>query len=391
MNNIMIKRDLTKEILRLSKVFPVVAVTGPRQSGKTTLCKSIFPDFNFFNLENSNTREEIAVSPVAFLEKHAEGGIIFDEAQRYPELFSFIQVVADARPDYRFVLTGSSNFMLMEKITQSLAGRVALFTLLPLSLNELRNDAGNEANTPTDTLLFKGGYPAVWAKSLTPFDVISNYYNTYIERDVRQIENLSNLSAFQKFIRLSAGRIGTEFNASSLAVEAGVSVPTVQKWLSILEASYVAFRLPPFYENIEKRLVKSPKIYFYDTAVVCYLLGIENEKQLETHPLRGAIFENYVVLEFLKNRYNAAKNHNLYFYRDKSQREVDLMQAVGHQYKAFEIKSATVFHSDFMKNLKFLKSLLQDKICSAQLIYDGTTELRDLEHGMFNFRNIPFE
>jgi predicted AAA+ superfamily ATPase len=384
----MIKRDLTKEILRLSEAFPVVAVTGPRQSGKTTLCKSIFPDFNFFNLENANIREEIAVSPVSFLKRHAKNGVIFDEAQRYPELFSFIQVVADEHPDYRFVLTGSSNFMLMEKITQSLAGRVALFTLLPLSLNELTNDA-NVADTPTDTLLLKGGYPAVWAKSLTPFDVISNYYDTYIERDVRQIENLSNLSTFQKFIRLSAGRIGTEFNASSLAVEAGISVPTVQKWLSILEASYVAFRLPPFYENIEKRLVKSAKIYFYDTAVVCYLLGIENEKHLETHPLRGAIFENYVILEFLKNRYNAAKNSNLYFYRDKSQREVDLLQAVGHQYKAFEIKSATVFHSDFMKNLKFLKSLLKDKIYSAQLIYDGTAEVPDLEYGMFNFRKIP--
>ena len=387
----MISRDLTSEILRLSEVFPVVAVTGPRQSGKTTLCKSIFPGFNFFNLENSSIREEIAASPVSFLEKHAKDGVIFDEAQRYPKLFSFIQVVADEYPDYRFVLTGSSNFMLMEKITQSLAGRVALFTLLPFSLDELTKDASVSTDIQTDTLLLKGGYPAVWTKSLTPLDVISNYYNTYIERDVRQIENLNNLSAFQKFIRLSAGRIGTEFNASSLAVEVGISVPTIQKWLSILEASYVAFRLPPFYENIEKRLVKSAKIYFYDTAVVCYLLGIENEKQLETHPLRGAIFENYVVLEFMKNRYNAAKNPNLYFYRDKSQREVDLLQAVGHQYKAFEIKSATVFHADFMKNLKFLKTLLQDKICSAQLIYDGATELPALEYGMFNFRKIPFE
>ena len=385
----MINRDLKKEILRLSEMFPVVAVTGPRQSGKTTLCKSIFPDFNFFNLENSIIREEIAVSPVSFLEKHAKDGVIFDEAQRYPELFSFIQVVADDHPDYRFVLTGSSNFMFMGKITQSLAGRVALFTLLPLSLNELTKDVN--ANLQTDTLLLKGGYPAIWAKSLAPFDLISNYHDTYIERDVRKIENMTDLSAFQKFLRLSAGRIGTEFQASSLAVEVGVSTPTIQKWLSVLEASYVAFRLPPFYENIEKRLVKSAKIYFYDTAVVCYLLGIENEKQLETHPLRGVIFENYVVLEFLKNRYNAAKKPNLYFYRDKSQREVDLMQAVGHQYKAFEIKSATVFHADFMKNLKFLKSLLNDKICSAQLIYDGTTEVPALEYGMFNFRNLPFE
>ena len=385
----MINRDLKKEILRLSEMFPVVAVTGPRQSGKTTLCKSIFPDFNFFNPENSIIREEIAVSPVSFLEKHAKDGVIFDEAQRYPELFSFIQVVADDHPDYRFVLTGSSNFMFMGKITQSLAGRVALFTLLPLSLNELTKDVN--ANLQTDTLLLKGGYPAIWAKSLAPFDLISNYHDTYIERDVRKIENMTDLSAFQKFLRLSAGRIGTEFQASSLAVEVGVSTPTIQKWLSVLEASYVAFRLPPFYENIEKRLVKSAKIYFYDTAVVCYLLGIENEKQLETHPLRGVIFENYVVLEFLKNRYNAAKKPNLYFYRDKSQREVDLMQAVGHQYKAFEIKSATVFHADFMKNLKFLKSLLNDKICSAQLIYDGTTEVPALEYGMFNFRNLPFE
>lgn len=380
----MIIRELQSEILRLSKYFRVVAVLGPRQSGKTTLCKYLFPEYNFFNLEDATMIREIAKSPLKFLEEYAPKGIIFDEAQKYPELFSHIKVVADEHPEYRFVISGSSNFLMIARITESLAGRVALTTLLPLSLSELKDFANNETNT----ILFNGGYPAIWGEGMPPGDVISNYYNTYIERDVRQISNLVNLSAFQTFIQLCAGRIGTEFNANALSNEVGVTVKTIHEWLSILEASYVVFRLPPFYKNIGKRLIKSPKIYFYDTATVCFLLGIENAEQLKTHPLRGSIFENYVVLEFLKKRFNAGKTNNLFFYRDKSQREVDIVQEFSYQFRAYEIKSSINFNADFFNNLNYLKNILGDNLLSTQLIFDGKTEINTPENGTVNFRNI---
>jgi predicted AAA+ superfamily ATPase len=380
----MIGRDLSGEIKRLSKLFKVVAVVGPRQSGKTTLCKNLFPDYSYFNLDLTSTIEEISHSPEIFLEKFAKKGIIIDEAQKYPDIFQHIKVIADEHPNYRFVITGSSNFLLLSKITESLAGRVAINTLLPLSLSELKEFA----NSNTNTLLFKGGYPAIWADGIPPHDIAKNYYNTYIERDVRQIVNIKNLSNFQKFIRLCAGRIGREFNASGLSNDTGVSVLTIQEWLSILEASFVVFRLLPFFNNIGKRLIKSPKIYFYDTAILCFLLGIENEKQLSTHPLRGEIFENFVVLEFLKKLYNEGKANNLFFYRDKSQKEVDIVQEFAHQYKAYEIKSAQTFNADFFSNLKYLKKLLGDSLISMQLIYDGKNELDSPENGMLNFRNL---
>ena len=380
----MINRKLNDEILRLAKYFKVVAVTGPRQSGKTTLCKMAFPDYAYFNLEKIRTIEEIERSPEDFLVQYGKNGVIFDEAQNYPYLFKAIKTVSDEHPDFRFVLTGSSNFLLLEKITESLAGRVALNTLLPLSLSEL----GEKATHDTDTLLFNGGFPAIWCDNMPQQDVVRNYYNTYIERDLRQIINLKNLSNFQKFIRLCAGRIGCEFNATSLSNEVGVSYMTIQEWLSILEASYVVFRLQPFYKNIGKRLIKTSKIYFYDTAIVCFLLGIENEEQLKTHPLRGAIFENYVVLEFLKGRFNAGKTNNLFFYRDKSQREIDIVQEFSYQYRAYEIKSATSFNADFFSNLNYLKNILGDELLSTQLIFDGKTEIDTPQNGTVNFRNI---
>ncbi len=382
----MINRALSGEIERLSKQFRVLAVVGPRQSGKTTLCKSLFPNYSYFCLDLISTVEEIANSPELFLEKFAKKGIIIDEVQKYPELFQYIKAVADKHPNYRFVITGSSNFLLLSKISESLAGRVAINTLLPLSLAELKNFAG----TDTNTLLFKGGYPAVWSENVLPQDLAKNYYNTYIERDVRQIVNVRNLSNFQKFIRLCAGRVGQEFNASSLSNDIGVSVLTIQEWVSILEASYVLFRLPPFFRNIGKRLVKSPKIYFCDTAVLCFLLGLEKAEQLSTHPLRGEIFENFVVLEFLKKRYNEGKTNNLFFYRDKSQREVDIVQEFAHQYKAYEIKSAQSFNADFFNNLKYLKKILGESLISTQVIYDGKNELDIPENGMINFRNFVY-
>ena len=374
-----IYRELYDEIKRLKSYFPVVVLTGPRQSGKTTLSKNLFPDYHYIDVTRVADREQIATAPEEFLKKYANG-LIIDEAQNYSELFPSIKIVADELPDSSFILTGSNNFSLMEKVTESLAGRAATLTLLPFSLKELGDE---KAKLPTETLIFNGGYPAVWANNTPSSDVSRQYYNTCI----RKLVKIRDLNKFQTFIRLCAGRIGTEFNAQSLSNEIGISVPTIQEWLSVLEASYVIFRLQPFFENIGKRLIKSPKIYFCDTGLVCFLLGIETPKQLTTHPLRGAIFENYVVLEFLKNRYNAGKPNNMFFYRDKSQREIDIVQQFGYQYRAYEIKSATTFHSDFFNNLKYLKNLLGDRLLSTKVIYDGSNELNIDENGTINFRN----
>lgn len=384
MNKLFIHRELKSEMLRLKEYYSVLVLIGPRQSGKTTLCKECFSGYHYVNLENIALREQIALAPVDFLKQFA-GGMILDEVQQYPDLFSYIQVVVDDLPDSRFVLTGSSNFSLMEKVTQSLAGRAATLSLLPLSITELEE----VAEISTDTLLLNGGYPAVWGKKIPVQDVARQYYNTYVERDVRQLLNVKDITKFQTFIRLCAGRIGTELNASALSNEVGVTVHTIQEWLSVLEASYIIFRLPPFYRNIGKRLVKAPKIYFCDTGLVCYLLGIETELQLSTHPLRGAIFENYCVLELLKNRYNKGKASNLYFYRDQSQREVDIVQEYGMDYHAYEIKSSRIFHKDFLKNLHYLKKLLGDNLTQTQVIYDGDLNINSKENGMINFRNLP--
>ena len=383
--NMIICREIQKEFERLLPHFSVFVVTGPRQSGKTTLCQHYFSEYTYFNMEDIHVREQIAVAPKHFLEQFAPKGIIIDEAQQYPELFSYIQVVADEHPDYRFVLTGSSNYALMHHISQSLAGRAALFTLLPLSLSELQDKRAAD----TDTLMLNGGFPAVWSKQTPAYDLCRNYYNTYIERDVRRLINVKDSSKFQTFLRLCAGRTGCEFNASALSNEIGISVPTINEWLSVLEASYVLFRLFPFFRNIGKRLIKTPKIYFYDTGMVCYLTGIENERQLALHPIRGAVFENLAVLEFLKKRFNTGKDANLYFYRDQSQREVDILQEFGNQYHAYEVKSAKVFNSVFLDNLKYIKAQIgNDSIVKTQVIYDGETDINSPENGMINIRNI---
>jgi predicted AAA+ superfamily ATPase len=386
MANLFIDRDLKEEIISQSRYFPVITITGPRQSGKTTLCKQMFPDYHYVNLEDIAKTEIIKQNPKAFLEIHSQG-LIVDDVQQYPDLFSYVQVVVDENPESHIVLIGSSNFALLQRVTQSLAGRTAVLTLLPLSLSEL----GKERLTAsTDTIMLNGGYPSVWAENIPVQTVSKNYYNTYTGRDLRQLINIKDLSKYQVFIRLCAGRTGTEFNASALSNEVGVSVPTIHEWLSTLEASYIVFRMPPFFRNVGKRLIKSPKIYFYDTGLLCFLLGIENENHLQTHPLRGAIFENMVVLEFLKNRFNAGKLSNLYFYRDKSQREIDIVQEFADTFKAYEIKSASAFHPDFMHNLNYLKDLLNEKLTSTQVIYDGEIELKSSKNGIVNFRNISF-
>ena len=382
-NNTYIDRVIQGELYRLNQLFPVVVVTGPRQSGKTTLCRNCFSGYHYANLEDITLREQILSAPRPFLKQYSDG-LIIDEAQNLPELFSFLQVVTDEEPGCKFILTGSSNFNLMEKVTQSLAGRAATLTLLPFSLKELETFSGTE----TDSLLLKGGFPSVWAKGIPVADVSRNYYNTYIERDVRKLLNIKNLTKFQTFIRLCAGRVGTELNASVLSNETGVSVHTISEWMSVLEASWIIFRLQPFSRNIGKRLIKTPKIYFCDTGLVCFLLGIRTEEQLTLHPLRGSIFENYVVLEVLKIKLNQGRQPDLLFYRDKSQIEVDLLIQEGDLFSAFEIKSAKSFHREFLKNLDYIRKILGKKLVSTMLIYDGETEIVTPENGMVNFRNL---
>jgi hypothetical protein len=382
-----IYRNISEAIKSAVPFFPVITITGPRQSGKTTLCKQLFPEFAYVNLEDLSVREQVLNDVKGFLNGYPKG-LVIDESHYVPELFSYIQVLVDENRSRKFVLTGSSNFSLLQSITQSLAGRTALFTLLPFSLHEIKDKL---ALKTTDQILLDGFYPAVHAGQ-TPRELLyKNYYTTYVERDLRQLISIKNIKLFQTFIRLCAGRIGTEFNASSLSGEVGVSVPTITEWVTILSASYIVHLLPPYYENIGKRLIKTPKIYFYDTGLACYLLGIENEQQLSTHPLKGPLFENMVVNEFIKNKLNKGKDTNLYFYRDKSQHEVDLLHVRGMEIDAYEIKSSKTFHKDFYKGLSYVKKLFGERISKAAVVYDGEAEVDSELSGVYNFRTIHLD
>lgn len=388
MTNALIYRTLTDEVKNLMPHFQVITITGPRQSGKTTLCRSLFPDYAYINLEDTSLREQIQYDTKGFLSQYPDK-IIIDEAHHYPDLFSYIQVLVDNNPGKRFILTGSSNFSLLEKITQSLAGRTAVLTLLPLSLQEL----GQERlwSHTAEALILNGGYPAVWSKGIPRDAMFRNYYTTYVERDVRQIINIKDINLFQTFIRLCAGRIGTELNVSALAGEVGISSNTVSSWLSTLAASYITFTLPPYHANIGKRLVKSSKLYFYDTGLAAWLLGIEDEKQLSTHPAKGALLENLVINEAVKSRLNRGKTPNLYFYRDKSQKVVDLLHIVANDIHAFEIKAAKSFHKDFFKGLSYIQGIFGERLTRTAVIFDGEDELHTEHNGVYNFRNFRLE
>lgn len=382
--NMLINRQLKDEIIRLVEFYPVICVTGPRQSGKTTLCKNIFPEYSYFNLEDPMILATVRQDPKAFLDSNGRNMII-DEAHNFPELFSWIQASVDNDASRRFILSGSSNFLLLQNITQSLAGRAAIVTLLPLSLQEL----SDREPLSTDELLLKGGYPALWANEGFPRETFfQNYYATYIERDVRQIVNVKDLSLFQKFIGLCAGRIGCQFNASALSNEVGVSSVSISHWLSVLEASYIVYQLQPYYENIGKRLVKAPKLYFYDVGLACYLLGIENASQLSRHPLRGSIFENLVLNQAIMNSYNKGVRPNFFYYRDKSQNEVDVIKKNGEEISAFEIKSSQTFVKEYFKSIDYLKKIFGDRLTRSAIIYDGSAEIDTPEHGLYNFRSL---
>lgn len=378
----MINRELIAETLRVGNDFPVLILTGPRQSGKTTLCKMAFPDYMYINLENPDMRDTILADPISFLKRNP-CGMILDEAQQLPELFSYIQVLVDEDKTLRYVLSGSNNFTLMERITQSLAGRAALLTLLPLSISEIKPDVS------TDELMFNGFYPAVWGDGRRPYDVYSNYYRTYIERDLRQLINIKDLDLFRQFVRLMASRVANEFNASRISNEIGVDVKTVQHWLSILTTSYIAFTLPPYYRNIGKRIVKAHKLYFYDTGLVSYLLGLDSPEQVALHPLRGAMFENMVVSEFYKRRFNQGKTPHLFYYRDNTQKEVDLIEeeSFGRLY-AYEIKSAKRFNTQFVAGIDYFKKLYGESVVGGAVLYDGEECIETNNTVCRNWRNL---
>ncbi len=381
----MYRRILETELLRLKGLFKVVTVTGPRQSGKTTLCRMAFPNYHYVNLEDEAAMNELELERKLFVERHCEG-LIIDEVQRMPEILSTVQVVVDNHPNANIVLTGSNNLQLSNKVTQSLAGRTAMLTLLPLAVAELNDQ---DRNLDDFEIMCRGFYPAVWANGIPATDVYRQYYNTYVQRDILQVMNVRHLNEFRKFLVISASRVGCEFNASSISNELGVSLPTITEWMNVLEATYVAFRLQPFYRNIGKRLVKTPKVYFYDVGLVCYLLGINNAQQLETHPLRGQIFENMVVIEFLKHRFNHGLDSNLFYYRDRSGHEVDVVLDEGLQsLRAFEVKLSATMHHDFYKSLNYFRSLFAEETLQTQVVNTGTENSKLPFVGHFNYRDI---
>lgn len=376
------KREIETECRSMAKQYPVLTITGPRQSGKTTLVRHLFHELPYFSFENPDIRMLMQTDPRRFLAEIPHGAVL-DEIQHVPELTSYLQQMVDGKKkQVNFILTGSNQFMVMQHVTQSLAGRTALLTLLPLTIRELSTKTSGDP----DQLMYHGFYPAIWARNLNPTKTYRNYYETYLQRDVRQLIRLKDQSLFHKFMGICAGRTGSLFNASSVATEVGVSVPTIKSWLSILEASFVILLLQPWHENLTSRLVKTPKLYFYDTGLAAYLLGIEKPEQLKRDPLRGMLFENMVIMELVKRRYNKGLNHSFYFYRDNHQNEIDLLYRKGNDVICIEIKSSETFHTDFLRGFSTVDRVFGSRVKRRILIYNGSLE----QHGeieVVNFRN----
>jgi len=366
----MIQRAVESSIHTLLKGFPIVTITGPRQSGKTTLARSVFVNKPYVSLEDPDIRQSALEDPRSFLERFPDGGV-FDEVQRAPELFSYLQTKVDA--DGRmglFLLTGSQQFGLLSGVSQSLAGRTAFVELLPFSIDEL--SGADFLSGRLDTMLFTGGYPPLYDRDILPRTWFAAYVTAYVERDVRQMLNVKDLETFQRFVRLCAGRSGQILNLSSLANDCGITHNTAKAWISVLEASYVLFLLRPHFANFNKRLVKSPKIYFYDTGLLCWLLGLQNADQLVTHPLRGSIFETLIVSELVKSRFNLGQRSALNFWRDSNGNEVDVIADMGVQLKPIEIKSGKTINRDFFVGLERWKELAGDQAISPTLVYGGS-------------------
>ena len=381
----MIQRIAKVKLIDLASKFKAVAVTGARQTGKTTLVKQVFKSKPYVSLENPDMRNFALEDPRGFLQTYPNGAIL-DEVQRVPILFSYLQEVLDnSKVKGLFILSGSNNFLLQQTISQTLAGRVGYINLLPFSISELKK--AKLLSTDDDTLMLKGFYPPIYDQEIPPADWCPNYIRTYIEKDVRQIKNITDLIVFERFIKLLAGRSGQELNNSALAVETGVDVKTIQSWIGILESSFIIYLLKPHHKNFNKTIVKRPKVYFYDSAIVCYLLGIRDNTQLQTHPLRGAIFEGMVVTELIKKRTNAGLPINLFYWRDKTGHEIDIIIDNAGKLLPIEIKSGKTINTEFFKNMDYWSDL--SKVKKSMVLYAGAqNQKRSNGRETLNWRSL---
>jgi predicted AAA+ superfamily ATPase len=376
----MIERDISAALATQASLYPVVFLTGPRQSGKTILVRQVFSHYSYVSLEDPENRLFALNDPRGFIKTYP-GHTIIDEAQHAPELFSYLQTHVDETNEVgSYILTGSQNFLMMQSITQSLAGRVGILRLLPFSYRELSR--ANQDPERTDEWIFAGGYPRIYDKGIPPANFYDNYTQTYLERDVRQVKNITDLNAFLRFVRLCAGRTGQALNASELANASAISVPTVRSWLSVLEASYIIYLLSPYHRNFNKRLVKTPKLYFYDTGLVCSLLGIQSAEQIDLHYLRGSLFENMVINEYLKSVYARAIAPQIFYWRDNNTTEVDLLAEEGLALHGFEIKASATTNDRYFKNLNRFASYERGVLTSKTVIFDGD-EARHTSEGTY--------
>ena len=379
-----IHRKIEETILEASKYFSVIAVSGPRQSGKSTLLTQLFPLYEKYSLKDLNILDYAKNDPIAFLNQTDEGMFI-DEIQRCPQLLDYIQGIVDNNPKRHFALSGSSNFEVMKNLSESLAGRAGVFELLPMSIQEV---TGKVDLDNLNQILYNGLYPSICAKKNIAKFFYPSYVRTYLEKDVRDLLQMKDQIRFTKFLKLCAARIGSLFNASELGAEVGVSSKTISHWISVLQASYLITLLPPYYENIPKRLVKSPKLYFNDPGLACYLLDIETPQQLDRDKMRGAIFENMIVMEAIKHRYNMGLEGGLFFYRDSNQNEVDLLIKQEGELTAIEVKSSMTYSSSFEKALTQIEGWIKTPISKKAIVYSGDFENTSGNINLINYRHI---
>ena len=379
-----IHRKIEETILEASKYFSVIAVSGPRQSGKSTLLTQLFPLYEKYSLKDLNILDYAKNDPIAFLNQTDEG-IFIDEIQRCPQLLDYIQGIVDNNPKRHFALSGSSNFEVMKNLSESLAGRAGVFELLPMSIQEV---TGKVDLDNLNQILYNGLYPSICAKKNIAKFFYPSYVKTYLEKDVRDLLQIKDQIRFTKFLKLCAARIGSLFNASELGAEVGVSSKTISHWLSVLQASYLITLLPPYYENIPKRLVKSPKLYFNDPGLACYLLDIETPQQLDRDKMRGAIFENMIVMEAIKHRYNMGLEGGVFFYRDSNQNEVDLLIKQEGELTAIEVKSSMTYSSSFEKTLTKIEGWIKTSISKKAIVYSGNFENTSGDINLINYRHI---
>lgn len=382
----MIERDLIPELRRLSSQFPAITLTGPRQSGKSTLCRAVYPELPYANLEAPDTRAFAAEDPRGFLAQFPDGAVL-DEVQRTPELPSFLQGILDADPrPGRWVLTGSQNLALLGSVSQSLAGRTGVLHLLPLARSEVERFRTHPQTL--DETLVAGGYPRIFDRGLNPDDWLRSYVATYIERDVRTITNIGDLTTFQRFVELCAGRTSQLVNYSALASDCGISQPTAKAWMSVLEASFILFRLPAFHANTRKRLVKAPKLHFYDSGLVCWLLGIRSPDQLRSHPLRGAVFESWVVSELVKHRINRGETGGLSFYRDSDGVEADVVIEHPGGLTLVEAKASQTASSSLLDSVRRARAALAAPRCESIVVYGGTESQQRTDSRLVSWNSL---